>query len=131
MTDTDITDLLERFDVRTTRQRMALARLLFPGPARHVTAEALHREACAAGNSVSLATVYNTLNHFLSVGLLREVTVCSGQSWFDTNLDPHFHLYNEATGELTDLPEGAVQLDLPPLPDGASVERVDVIIRIG
>jgi len=131
MTDVDITDLLERFDVRMTRQRMALARRLFPGPSRHVTAESLHREVSSAGGSVSLATVYNTLNHFLDVGLLREVTVCSGQSWFDTNLEPHFHLYNEATGELTDLPDGAVQLKLPPLPDGTSVARVDVVIRIG
>ena len=50
--------------LRPTRQRMALARLLFAGSDRHVTAEALHDEAEGAGVRVSLATVYNTLHQF-------------------------------------------------------------------
>jgi len=130
MTDNAINDLFERFSVRPTRQRATLARRLFSAGERHVTAETLHREVCASGGSVSLATVYNTLNHFRSVGLLREVSVGPGQSWFDTNLDPHIHLYNETTGELSDLPEGSVQVNLPTLPEDVSVSRVDVIIRV-
>src|SRR5688572_14052907 len=60
-------NLLERLraaGLRPTRQRLALARLLFGGSERHVTAEQLHGEALAAEIPVSLATVYNTLHQF-------------------------------------------------------------------
>ena len=60
----DMTDRLRSAKLRPTRQRHALARLLFAGGDRHVTAEQLHGEALAADVRVSLATVYNTPHHF-------------------------------------------------------------------
>jgi Fur family transcriptional regulator, iron response regulator len=66
--------------LRPTRQRVALARLLFGQCDRHVTAEQLHKEALDADVRVSLATVYNTLHQFTDAGLLREVVVEAGRS---------------------------------------------------
>lgn len=117
--------------LRPTRQRLSLARLLFDGGDRHVTAEQLHGEAKAAEIPVSLATVYNTLNQFTRAGLLREVVVEPGRSYFDTNVDDHHHFYFEDTGDLYDIPAEQVQLaQLPQAPEGTQVDRVDVIIRV-
>ena len=71
---------------RPTRQRLTLARLLFEQGDRHVTAEQLHGEAVEAAVRVSFATVYNTLHQFIEAGLLREVVVNSGHSYFDTSV---------------------------------------------
>jgi Fur family iron response transcriptional regulator len=117
--------------LRPTRQRLALARLLLDGADRHVTAEQLHGEATTAAIPVSLATVYNTLHQFTGVGLLREVVVEPGRSYFDTNIDDHHHFFCETTGKLQDIPGAAVTVgQLPLAPDGSEISRVDVIIRI-
>jgi Fur family transcriptional regulator, iron response regulator len=117
--------------LRPTRQRLALGRLLFDGADRHVTAEQLHGEATTAAIPVSLATVYNTLHQFTGVGLLREVVVEPGRSYFDTNTDDHHHFFCETTGMLQDIPGAAVTVgQLPHAPDGSEISRVDVIIRI-
>ncbi|HYM72897.1 MAG TPA: Fur family transcriptional regulator [Stellaceae bacterium] len=117
--------------LRPTRQRMALARLLFDSADRHVTAEQLHGEATAAAIPVSLATVYNTLHQFTSAGLLREVVVEPGRSYFDTNIDDHHHFFCESTGMLQDIPGTAVMVgQLPLAPAGTEISRVDVIIRV-
>ncbi|HZD27006.1 MAG TPA: transcriptional repressor, partial [Alphaproteobacteria bacterium] len=57
-----VLERLRAAGLRPTRQRLALARLLFEGGHRHMTAEDLHGEASGAGLKVSLATVYNTLH---------------------------------------------------------------------
>lgn len=62
----DVLSRLKAVGLRPTRQRLALAKLLFEGEDRHVTAEGLHAEARAADVRVSLATVYNTLHQFTS-----------------------------------------------------------------
>ena len=117
--------------LRPTRQRLALARLLFDHGDRHVTAEQLRAEAQAANIRVSLATVYNTLHQFTEAGLLREVVVETGRSCFDTNTAEHHHIFNERTGMLTDVPAEAVKISgVPETAGGATVKRVDVIIRV-
>lgn len=132
------TALIERLKLaglRPTRQRLALAKLLFDTaddqPNRHVTAEQLHSEAMEAEVRVSLATVYNTLHQFTDAGLLREVVVDSGRSYFDTNIDDHHHFYFEDNGRLQDIPGAAVRLaELPEAPAGAVIKRIEVIIRL-
>jgi Fur family iron response transcriptional regulator len=127
----NVTDHLRAVGLRPTRQRVALARLLFGSGDRHVTAEHLHGEALAASIAVSLATVYNTLHQFTSAGLLREVVVEPGRSYFDTNTQDHHHFFCESTGHLQDIPGEMVMVgQLPQPPDGAEIRRVDVIIRI-
>jgi Fur family iron response transcriptional regulator len=126
--------LIERLKaarLRPTRQRLALAKLLFDQGDRHITAEQLHGEAMAAQVRVSLATVYNTLHQFTGAGLLREVVVEAGRSYFDTNVTEHHHFFFQDSGYLQDIPGGDVRLAaLPKAPKGARVSRVDVIIRL-
>ncbi len=124
--------LLKARGLRTTRQRIALARLLFDtGADRHISAERLHEEALGQMIRVSLATVYNTLHQFTDAGLLREVVVDSGRSYFDTNATEHHHFYFEDTGRLQDVAAETVEFAcLPRPPEGATVRRVDVVIRL-
>jgi len=125
-------ELLRAARLRPTRQRLALARLLFDKGDRHVSAEQLHGEALAASVRVSLATVYNTLHQFIAAGLLREVVVDPGRSYFDTNVSDHHHFYFEETGQLQDIAGDRVGVaELPAPPSGTAIRRVDVIIRVG
>jgi Fur family iron response transcriptional regulator len=116
--------------LRPTRQRAALAELL--GSAhRHVSAESLHQEARKAGIPVSLATIYNTLHQFTEAGLLREVVVGSGRSYFDTNTATHQHFYCEDDGTLIDIEGEAIEVaGVPVAPKGTEVDRVDVVVRV-
>jgi len=124
-------DRLKSVGLRPTRQRLGLGKLLFEGGDRHVTAEELHGQAVEAGLRVSLATVYNTLNQFSAAGLLREVVVEAGRSYFDTNTSDHHHFFFEASGQLQDIPGEQVRVsDLPAAPQGNAVSRVDVIVRL-
>ena len=92
------TEKLRKAGLRPTRQRLALASLLFAHGDRHVSAESLHEEAVSAGVPVSLATVYNTMHQFTAAGLLREVTVDGTRTYFDTNTGDHHHFYCEDDG---------------------------------
>ena len=122
---------LTEVGLRPTRQRLALSRLLFDGKNRHVTAEGLHSEASLSGQKISLATVYNALNTFKSAGLLKEIIVNSGCSYFDTNITEHHHIFNEDNNELTDINLEDVQLKgLPSINSCEKLERIDVIIRV-
>ena len=118
--------------LRPTKQRMALAEALVgDGHHRHVTAESLFERVQRTGNSVSLATVYNTLRAFCDAGLLQEVTVDGSRSYFDTNTHDHPHFYWEDEGKLTDAPADQLKIkELPLAPEGAEISSVDVIIRL-
>ena len=128
---THAVDRLNAAGLRPTRQRLALARLLFEDGNRHITAEQLHREAMEGGVKVSLATVYNTLNQFTEVGLLREVAVEAGRAYFDTNATAHHHFFNDDTGELLDIPGDSVVLSsLPDVPENMVIGAIDVVVHI-
>jgi Fur family transcriptional regulator, iron response regulator len=127
----NVIELLRAAGLRPTRQRLALARLLFDKGDRHVTAEQLHGEALQAALSVSLATVYNTLHQFIAAELLREVVVSSGRSYFDTNVSDHHHFFFEDSGQLVDIPSEHIGVTgLPAPPSGTAIRRVEVIIRL-
>lgn len=129
--DQDLTGVLRRIGLRPTRQRVALAQLLLHRGSRHVTAEALHAEAEAVGIAVSLATVYNTLHQFTEAGLLRQVVVAQGRSYFDTNTADHHHFYFEDSGRLVDIDARQIGFErLPEAPEGMDVSRIDVVIRV-
>lgn len=124
-------ELLQAHGIKTTKQRLALGRLLFEGEHRHVTADLVYEEAKSEGVEVSLATVYNTLHQFARAGMLREVAVDLGQSYFDTNTSRHHHFFDTCSGKLIDIPEDEVAVDrLPEPPDGQMIDSVEVIIRI-
>jgi Fur family iron response transcriptional regulator len=127
----NVADLLRGAGLRPTRQRVALARLLFAEGDRHVTAETLHEEALASRVPVSLATVYNTLHQFTEAGLLREVAVEGAKTYFDTNTSNHYHFFCERSGKLLDIATGAIRIEgLPEAPEGMTISRVDVLVRL-
>jgi Fur family iron response transcriptional regulator len=124
-------DRLRAVGLRPTRQRLALARLLFDGCDRHISAEQLHTEALSSNIRVSLATVYNTLHQFTDVGLLREIVVDAGRSYFDTNTSDHHHFFYEKSGKLCDIPAELIAVGkVPDAPEGMRISRVEVIVRV-
>ncbi|PHZ84297.1 iron response transcriptional regulator IrrA [Paremcibacter congregatus] len=128
---TQVVEKLREVGLRPTRQRLALAKLLFDGPSRHVTAEMLHEETEQVNVNVSLATVYNTLHQFTDAKLLREVVIDSGRTYFDTNTTEHHHFFMEKEGLLSDVPPGAITIDqLPQAPEGKKFSRVEVVIHV-
>ena len=123
---------LAKGGLRPTRQRVIIAeRLIGDGQNRHVTAESLFSVSNKRGDKVSLATVYNTLRAFCSVGLIREITVDGSKSYFDTNVSDHPHFYWEDSADLVDAPSEELRIvSLPEVPAGAEISKVDVVIRL-
>jgi Fur family transcriptional regulator, iron response regulator len=117
--------------LRPTRQRVALADLLFAKGDRHLSAEELHEEALEAGVAVSLATVYNTLHQFTDAGLLRILSVEGSRTYFDTNTSDHHHFFIEGENRIMDIEHGPVTVsNLPEPPEGMEVANVDIIVRL-
>jgi Fur family iron response transcriptional regulator len=130
-TGKDLNEVLRHAGLRPTRQRVALAKLLFGSGDRHVTAEILHGEAVRSGQRVSLATVYNTLHQFKQAGLLREVAVCGQCAYFDTNISNHNHYFIESDGSLIDIPGNSIRVDgLPAPPEDLRISHIDVVVRL-
>lgn len=127
----DAGDRLRAAGLRPTRQRVALAGLLFSKGDRHLTAEELHDEAVIANVPVSLATVYNTLHQFTDAGMLRVLAIESSKTYFDTNVSDHQHFYLEGENKVMDIPEGDMSVNgLPQLPEGMEIAHIDVVIRL-
>lgn len=117
--------------LRPTRQRLALASLLFAKGDRHLSAEELHEEALAAGVPVSLATVYNTLHQFTEAGMLRILAVEGSKTYFDTNTSDHHHFFIEGENKIFDIPDTPVRVvNLPEPPEGMEIANVDIVIRL-
>lgn len=124
-------DRLRATGLRPTRQRLALAKLLFDGCDRHISAEQLHAEAISKNICVSLATVYNTLHQFTDAAMLREIFVDAGRSYFDTNTSEHHHFFFENSGRMEDIPANMVEITkMPEAPPGTRIQRVDVVVRL-
>lgn len=117
--------------LRPTRQRMALASLLYAKGDRHVTVEELHEEASSAGIDVSLATVYNTLHQFTEARMIRVLAVEGSRTYFDTNVSDHHHFFVEGRNEVLDIPLSNISIaNLPVPPEGMEIAHVDVVIRL-
>ena len=117
--------------LRPTRQRVALADLLFAKGDRHLTVEELHDEAIDADVPVSLATVYNTLHQFTEAGLIRVLAVEGARTYFDTNVSDHHHFFVEGRNEVLDIPINNIEIgNLPEAPQGMEIAHVDVVIRL-
>ncbi len=117
--------------LRPTRQRIALADLLFAKGDRHLSAEELHEEAQEAGVVVSLATVYNTLHQFTEAGLLRILAVEGSRTYFDTNISDHHHFFVEGENRVMDIESAPVTVsNLPEPPEGMEIVNVDIVIRL-
>ncbi len=123
--------LLERYGLRATRQRLGLARLLFSKGNRHVTADSLAGEADCLKLQASLATVYNVLNLFAEVGIVRRLAIDGTKTIFDTNTSDHSHFYFEDTGCIEDIQlEGSQIAGKVTPPEGYEIAKVDVVVRL-
>jgi Fur family transcriptional regulator, iron response regulator len=125
----DTVELLRSRGVAPTRQRTEIARVLFE-QREHLSADQVLERVNARHAEASKATVYNTLKLLVEKKLIRELIVDPAKTVYDPNTTPHHHLYDVATGKLTDIPaEGVTVLGLPPLPPGTVAEGVDIIVR--
>lgn len=127
----NLSEKLRSAGLRTTKQRILLAHLLFGAGNRHITAEILFDEASRSGLRVSQATIYNTLNQFHKAGLLHEVIIDQGRSYFDTNLEEHHHFYVENEARLIDIDQDEIVMgDLPKPPSGYQTDGIQIVIRL-
>ena len=123
-------DKLKLAGVRSTKQRLEICEHLFAGGNRHVSAEHLWGEVRAAGSTVSLATIYNTLNELRDAGLLIASRGDNKLTVFDTNVLPHHHAVDIESGEIYDLPADCVSLNEGSLPEGFQIEGVQLVVRV-
>ena len=122
---------LREAGLRPTRQRLALASLLFAKGDRHLTVEELHEEAASDGIDVSLATVYNTLHQFTEARMLRVLAVEGNRTYFDTNVSDHHHFFVEGRNEVLDIPLSNLAIEnIPEPPEGMEIAHVDVVVRL-
>ncbi len=126
-----IAALIRKAGLRVTGQRLQIAKLLFSKGHRHVTADGLRREADKAGLSISFGTIYNTLNQFTKIGLLRETMVEPNRTYFDTNTHDHSHFFVKDEGRLIDIDQEALKVEgLPPIPEGMRQTGMHVVIHL-
>ncbi|MGA0024417.1 MAG: Fur family transcriptional regulator [Burkholderiales bacterium] len=122
--------LLREHDIAPTHQRLEIAHALF-SRGRHLSADQILTFVNERHAETSKATVYNTLNLFRDRGLIREVIVDPRRVFYDPNTQPHQHLYNIETGEITDIDADALTVTgLPELPSGMVTDGVDIIVRV-
>lgn len=126
----DIATILRTHDVNPTSQRVSVAHALFSRQT-HLSAEDVFRIVNSEERQVSKATVYNTLGLLAEKGVIREVIADPTKIFYDPNVAPHHHFFDEVTGELTDIDAHGVEvIGLPTPPPGTSVQGVDVIVRL-
>ena len=96
---------LRSLGLRPTRQRIQLCKVLFDREKTfHFTIQDLSKIINKKYNQrISLATVYNTVHAFKNKGYLKEISINSDKSYFDTNTSNHHHFFDESTNELIDL----------------------------
>ena len=122
--------LLRKHGIAPTHQRLEIANVLF-SRSEHLAADQILTLVNERHAETSKATVYNTLNLFRDSGLIREVIVDPKRVFYDPNTQPHHHLYNVDTGEITDIPAADLAVSgLPELPPGMVTEGVDIVVRI-
>ena len=121
---------LEKNGIRATKQRRVLAKLIFDKGKRHISAENLFDEVKEDERKISMATIYNTLKQFTSLGLIREIVVDQSKSLYCTNHESHYQLYIEDEGKIIDIPTKNIDLNIPSIPACLKLHDIDVIVRI-
>lgn len=123
-------ELLCSHGINPTRQRVAIGTVLF-ARRQHLAASELFRRVRRHDAAISRSTVYNTLELFVAKGLVQELNLGDRPRIYDTNLEPHHHLYHVDTGEIEDLELEQVRVDVPDRVLGqASLVGVDVTVRV-
>tara|TARA_Y100000590_G_scaffold117893_1_gene134923 strand:- start:499 stop:915 length:417 start_codon:yes stop_codon:yes gene_type:complete len=119
--------------LRPTKQRIEICQVLFERKKTfHFTisdlAALLERNL---NQKVSLATIYNTVHSFKKKGYLKEISINSDKSYFDTNTSSHHHFFDESTNELIDLQENEIgNIKLKKTLPRKKIKSVEVLVKI-
>ena len=127
------TEKLRKSRLRPTRQRLKICEVLFsPEKTFHFTINDLTKIIEEKLNEkISLATVYNTVYAFKKKGYLKEISINSDKSYFDTNTTDHQHFFDEDTSELIDCGEGEIDsINIKKNITGKKIRSVEVLIRV-
>jgi Fe2+ or Zn2+ uptake regulation protein len=125
----ELTEAFRARGLKITPQRQCIFRIVH-GNAGHPTAEVVYAAAAAEMPSISLRTVYQTLNDLVDMGELQHLDLGTGSHRFDPNVDDHDHLLCEACGSVRDVTVDASALTVAPEAlAGFAVATVDVVFR--
>lgn len=130
MTREQIVRLLDAHGLKPTPQRIVVAEVLMAQPT-HMSADQILSMLRNAGQAISKATVYNTLNALVGCGLAREIHLDPARSVYDSTRASHHHFHDVESGTLWDIkPEDIAFSRFPPLPDGMEAAGVEVVVRV-
>jgi len=124
----EIVRLLKENKQQVTASRLAICEYVLV-PKMHITAQDVKRYLEVSFPNVSLATVYNTLNMLVDVGLLRAIHIPDSQKViFDSTLGKHYHIYDKNTDMVYDFDSDRVKIDLNGL-EGMQIDDFDIVIN--
>ena len=126
----DFINILRKHKLRPTKQRVNLGSILFGKGNRHITAEILKKESDEDKLMVSQANVYNVLNDFYNAGLLTKVNIDNDKTWYDTNVEHHYHIFNEKNSELIDLEPLEIDIKIPKKFSKSQIKKIDLVVKI-
>ena len=131
--NSEFVDKLRSSGLRPTKQRLKICELLFNREKTfHFTINDLASQISAKLNEkISLATVYNTVHAFKRKGYLKEISINSDQSYFDTNITNHHHFFDEDTNELIDCDDDVIEnVNIKKNISGKKINSVEVLIKV-
>ena len=129
----DFVDKLRNSGLRPTKQRLKICEVLFNTEKTfHFTINDLSKIISEKLSvKISLATVYNTIHAFKKKGYLKEISINSDKSYFDTNTSIHHHFYDEDTNELIDCDENDIDsINVKNNATGKKINSVEVLIKV-
>ena len=132
-TNTNFIEKLRSSGLRPTKQRIKICEALFDrNETFHFTINDLAKTIEEKLNEkISLATVYNTVHAFKKKGYLKEISINSDKSYFDTNKSVHHHFFDEDTNELIDCnQENIDSINIKNNITGKKINSVEVLIKV-
>ena len=129
----EFTDKLRSLGLRPTRQRLKICEVLFDRDKTfHFTINDLAKDISEQLNEkISLATVYNTVHAFKNKGYLKEISINSDKSYFDTNTTNHHHFFDENTNQLIDCNNDDIEnIKIKRNITGKKIKSVEVLIKV-
>ena len=124
---------LRNSGLRPTKQRLKICEVLFNRDKTfHFTINDLAKNISENFNEkISLATIYNTVQAFKDTGYLKEITISSDKSYFDTNITKHHHFYDEDTNLLIDCHDNEIgKVIIKNNITGKKISSVEVLVRV-
>ena len=126
-------DKLRSSGLRPTKQRLKICEVLFNKEKTfHFTINDLAKIISEQLNEkISLATVYNTVHAFNDKGYLKEISINSDKSYFDTNVTEHHHFFDEDTNELIDCGKDEIDsVNIKKNITGKKIKSVEILIKV-